>query len=118
MPVRQRSGELAVGLFRPGRIQVAGAQTRLYVANRNALIKRGKRRGKRGRCIAVNQHGVGLPLGQHRLEAKQHATRNVIQVLPRFHEVQVKVGLDVKQAEHLVEHVPVLRRHADFDIEG
>jgi hypothetical protein len=39
-------------------------------------------------------------------------SRHVKQVLPLLHQVQVNVGCQLKHLQHLVQHLPVLCRHA------
>ena len=118
MPARQGAGELAVGLLGPGRIQVAGAQAGLDMANRNALVEGRQRCRQRGGGIAVHQHRVGPPAREHGAHAGEHAGGDVGQVLPGLHQIEVELGLDPEQAEHLVEHLPVLRGDADPGVEA
>ena len=99
-------------------MDVAGAQARLHVADRNAAVKAGQAQGHHRRGVALHQHGVGRLLGQHRVGAGQQARRQVAQRLVGLHHVQVGVGLDVEQAQHLVEHLTVLgrRQHPHIEI--
>ena len=57
---RQMPGKRTVGLFRPRRIKIAGAQTRFNMADGNTLVKRGQACCHRRRGIPVHQHDVGL----------------------------------------------------------
>ena len=49
---------------------------------------------------------------QHALEAQEDVAGDVEQVLPGLHDVEVVLGHDVEQLEHLVQHFAVLCGHA------
>ena len=110
-------GQLAVGFFGPGREQVAGAQPRLDMADRDLLVISGQRCCQRGRCIAVHQHDIGLEILQGRLDPGQDLAGDARKRLPRLHDVEVVVRHDFEQAQHLIEHFAVLRGHADARVE-
>ena len=115
MQVGKRCGQPTVHLFRPRRAHVAGAQAGFHVAHRDAGMERGQRRRQRGAGVAVDQHHPRPAARQHVLHAGQHAGGDPGQVLAGTHQVEVVVGDDVEQLEHLVEHLPVLRSDADTD---
>jgi hypothetical protein len=105
-------GQLAVHLLGPGREHVAGAQARLHVADRNLAEMRRQGGGERGGGIAVHQHAAGLAVVEHPFHAGQHGSGNVGEILIVAHDVEVVIGTDVEEFQHLVQHVPMLRRHA------
>ncbi len=113
----QRPGQLAVGLLRPGRIEVAGAQARLHMPHGDLLIVGGQGGGDRGRGIAVDQHDVRLLLGQHLFHALQDRGSHIGEVLAGLHDAQVMVGNQLEQFQHLVEHLAVLAGHAHLGVE-
>jgi len=114
--VRHAAGEPAVHFFRPGRVFVVGAQARFDMPDPDFGVVGGKAGAQRGGGVAVNQHDVGCPGAEYVAHAEQHVARDVAQVLPRLHQVQIEIGLDAEDVEHLVEHLPVLGGDADFCI--
>ena len=105
--------DLAVHLLGPGAVDVVGAQSGLDVAHGNLLVEGGQGGGRGGGGVAVDEDDVGLALFQHVAHAGEHAGRDVVEVLPLLHDVQVVVGADVKDTEHLVQHLAVLAGDAD-----
>ena len=75
------------------------------------MIERGKRPRKGRRRIAVDEDEVGAILLEHLVDALHGARGDVKEGLPRRHDVEVVVGNDVKEMEHLIEHLPMLCRH-------
>ncbi len=58
------AGELTVGLFWPGRVEIAGAQARLDMPNGNAVVKGRQAGGQRGGGVAMNQHHIRFKRGE------------------------------------------------------
>jgi hypothetical protein len=48
----------------------------------------------------------------------QYAGGDVGKVLPRLHQVQIELGRNLEQLQHLIEHLAVLGGHAHAGIEG
>ncbi|MNH38885.1 hypothetical protein D3C79_999810 [compost metagenome] len=90
------TGQLAVGLFRPRRVQIAGAQARLHVSNRDTLIKSRQAGRQRGGCVTVDQHHIRLEFFQNAFQAFQNATGNLTQSLAGLHDVQIVIRHDFK----------------------
>ncbi len=117
MQAGDHAGQAAIHLFWPGRVDVAGAQARFHMANRYPLVIRGEA-GRKGRgSIAVNENDIRAPLAQHAAHACQYLRGDIGKVLARGHQVQVEIGGERKQAQHLVQHLPVLGGHADLDVD-
>ena len=55
----------------------------------------------------------GRSIGQNRIERGHGARSGLRQRLAWQHEVQVVIGSHTEGFQHLVEHAPVLGRHAD-----
>ena len=102
------AGDLAVHLLRPGAVDVVGAEAGLDMAYGDLLVKGRERRGGAGGRVAMDQDDIGLDLLQDVAHAGEHAGRDVVQVLPLLHDVQVEVRLDLEDPEHLVQHLPML----------
>ena len=111
--VGNHGGEPAVHFLRPGRVDVAGAQSGFDVADGDFGIERGQRGGEGGGRVALHQHAVGPEIGIHLAQPFQHGGRDVGQPLAIPHHVQVPVGGDGEQVQHLIQHLPVLRGDAD-----
>ena len=70
-----------------------------------------RRRGHGGR-ITLDEHPVWPLVEQDWLESGQDRCRDLGRGLIVLHDVQVVVGLDPEDVQHLVEHVAVLGGHA------
>lgn len=91
-----------------------GSQTGLHVTYRYLLIEGSQSPGSRGRCVAMHQYDVGLRLDENITHACEHTGGDIIEILPLLHDVEVVVRLDIKDFEHLVKHLAVLSRNADY----
>ena len=106
-------GQPPVHFLRPGGVDVAGAQAGFDVGDRNFGVEGGEGSGEgRGR-VALDQHAVWLEVLIDVAQPFQHRGGHVGQALAVAHQIQVAVRRDGEQSEHLVEHLPVLRRDAD-----
>ena len=99
---------LPVHLLREGGPLVIGAQTGLHMAHRDLVVEGGQGPGKGGGGVPVDQHQVGPGLVQHAVHAQQALGGDGGQGLPRLHDVQVVVGLEMENLQHRVQHLPVL----------
>ncbi|MNT25500.1 hypothetical protein D3C72_1610200 [compost metagenome] len=70
---RQMAGQLAVSLFRPRGVKVAGTQARLYMPYRDTLIKCRQAGGQRGGGIAMNQHHIRFEFLKNAFQAFKDA---------------------------------------------
>ena len=85
-----------------------GAQAGLHMPDGYLLVEcRQRRSGRRG-GVAVHQHHVGPDFFEHVAHAGEHAGRNVVEVLPLLHNVEVEIGVDIEYTQHLVQHLAVL----------
>jgi hypothetical protein len=103
-----RRGQPTVHLFGERLILVVGAQPRLHMPERDFVIECGKRGDEGGGRIALRQHDLGGRLAQYPVQPLQRAQRNLGQRLARGHNIEVYIGRQVEQAQHLVEHLAVL----------
>ena len=76
------------------------------------MVKRGERACKRGRGIAVHQHDIRLRLFKNEIQTMQRLLSNHSERLTTFHNIEIIIGLDLENIEHLIEHLPVLRGDA------
>ena len=44
--------------------------------------------------------------------------RHIDEALVRLHQIEIEIGPEISDLQHLVEHLPVLRRDADLHIEA
>ena len=65
----------------------------------------------------MNQHYIGLGLLQHPVHPGEALGGDGGEGLPRLHDVQVKVGSDIKYLEYLVKHLSVLSGNANNSFE-
>ena len=113
----QRRRQHAVHLFGEGLAQVVGAQPGFDVGNGNALVKGGERAAECGGGIPLYDHQIRPPGGEHRLKAGQHARSRLRQRLAGLHQVEIVIGDDVEDGQHLIEHLAVLRGDAHANVE-
>ncbi len=115
--VGDHAGNAAVDLFGEGLPFIAGAQAGFHVTETEPVVvsQQGSRHDRGG--IALGQHPIRLDLLQNGIQAGEDRRRQIGQGLPGLHQVQVEVGLDGKQAQHLVEHLAVLGGDADQGFE-
>ena len=106
------AGDLAVHLLGPGAVDVVGAEAGLHVAHGNLLVERSEGSGGGGGGVAVDQHHIGLARLEHVAHTGEHAGSDIVQVLSLLHNIEVEVGLHLEDAQHLVQHLAVLSRHA------
>jgi hypothetical protein len=83
------------------------------VSHAAARVERSQRRGGHGCGVPLDQNPVGPLVFEDGLQAREHAGCDVRRRLVVLHEVQVVVRPDLKNTQHLVEHVAVLGRDAD-----
>ena len=97
-----------------------GAQPRLHMAERDFAVEAGQGgRHDRG-GVSLGEHQVGsMPL-QAGVQSLHQSGGQGVEGLVRLHEVEVRIRLDVEQAQSLVQHLPVLGRgqHYDFPVAG
>ena len=110
---RQAPDHGAIGLLREGRLQVAGAQTRFHMAYRDVPIEGRQGPGQAGCGVALHQHHVRLFRIQNTAQRFEGPRRHPEEVLVLAHDVQIVVGLDLEEVQDLVEHLAMLRGHAD-----
>ena len=61
----------------------------------------------------MDKHDVRFAFLEDIPHARQDPGRNVIQILPSFHDVQVIIRLDIKYVQDLIQHLPMLPCHAN-----
>ena len=108
---------LPVHFFRPRAVYVICAKSSFHVSYWYLLVKSRQSGSGRCRCVAMNEHNVGLYLLQHIAHSCQHACCYIVQILPLAHDIQVIVWLDVEDAKHLVKHLTVLPCHTNHSLE-
>src|SRR5215467_4043256 len=110
--------EMPVHLFRKRAVLVAGSEAGFDVPDEDFLLKGNEGRGK-GRCgVTLNQEPVRPNFSQDSRKGFKNAGGEFQRSLIFLHEIQIVVWGDVKDTQHLVQHVPMLCRDADvhFDV--
>ena len=115
--VGQPRGEHPVHLLGKGMVPVAGAQAGLDVARGDALEVGGEGRGEGRHGVALHQQDVGPQLAEQRRQPVEHPGRDARGRLARRHDLEIVVGGEREDIEHLVQHVAVLGRDADDALE-
>ena len=60
----------------------------------------------------MDQDHIRLALLEHVAHAGKHAGSDIVQVLPLLHDIQVIIRLHIEDAQHLIQHLPMLPSHA------
>ena len=81
------------------------------MANRDVPVEPGKARCEGRRRVAMYEDQVGSERIEDIVKPLKHSAGYAAEALPRAHQVEIKVGNDVEQLEHLIEHLPVLCAH-------
>jgi hypothetical protein len=110
---RHDAGEAPVGFFRPRAPEIAGAQARFDMADRDVGIECGYGGGGAGRGVALHQHIVWLELLEDRTQPSQDAREDVAQRLSGLHDVKIVIGFQREGGHHLIEHLAMLTGDAD-----
>jgi hypothetical protein len=75
---------------------------------------KGRERGGHGsRRVALHQDPFGLLGFQDLVEGSQHAGRERARRLVGPHQIQVDVGVDLEEAQDLIQHLAMLSRRAE-----
>ena len=118
MNVGQYAYQPPVGLFRIGGLQVKAAQARFYVADGDMVIKSCQSCSKGGGSVTMDQNNVRLHLAEHLFQSQHGLAGDGRQRLLFFHDIQIKLRVNIKNRQHLVQHLPVLggNAHQSFDL--
>ena len=85
MEIRKVGRDAAIDLFRKGIILLPGAQACFDVPNRNVVVVRRERGGKRSGCIPLHKHQARAFVPQDPVEPRQAGRRHFGKALSRFH---------------------------------
>ena len=113
MQPREHARDPAVRLLGPWRIEIPRAQAGLDMADRHAAVVAREACGERGRGVAVDEDHVGPGRLEDGLQAAQDERGHLREILAGPHHVEVEVGRDPEERQHLVEHLAMLGGHAD-----
>jgi hypothetical protein len=108
-----RTDDPSVYLFRKRRVVVSRAQARFDMVDGNLVIEGRDRRGHGRGGVALHHDAIRAECRQCVVHSPEHPRRQLRQGLVRLHQIEINVGSDVGDLEHLIEHLPVLCRHAD-----
>lgn len=110
--LRNNANRLTIEFLRIRAIDVVSAESSLHMSYWDLEVEAGKC-GNEGRGgIPMHKYYIWLDFLQHSLDAVKDVCSDVEQRLTVLHDVQVIVRDDTKRLQHLVEHLPVLRRDA------
>ena len=109
--------DLAVNLLGPGVIDIARAQPRLDVIDRQLAVIGGERAAHGGGGIALDHDPRRPRLVHHRAQPGEQPRGQRVEALVGLHHVEIVVRHDPGDIEHLVEHAAMLRGNADLAVE-
>jgi hypothetical protein len=96
-----------------GRVEPPRSQPRLHVPDRHLAVERRERRRHRGGRVAVDEHDVRPQIAEGLLHAPEDAHRDLAERLIAVHQIEIHIGHDPERRGDLIEHLAVLRGHAD-----
>ena len=105
------SCQLPVNLFGPRAVYIVRTQPGLNMSYRYLLIKRSQCRRHRGGRITMHQYHIGQNSLQYISQTYQYPACHIIQVLPLFHDIQVIIGVYLKNLQYLIQHLSMLPSH-------
>ena len=117
MQIGDAANEQPVNLLRPRRVNVAGAQPRLDMRDRDVVIKGGERPGKGRGCVPLDDDPVGAPGGENPADPRQHRAGQIGEVLIGPHDVEVPVRPQLEEFEKLRQDFAVLAGRANPAVE-
>ena len=118
MQVGNVADERAVHLLRERGIFVPRAQTRLHMADLDLMVERGQGPGERRRCVAMDENEIGLVLLKHLFHAEQGLAGDGGERLPLFHNIEIKISVQMEDLHDGIEHLAVLPGQADAAFDG
>ena len=113
MKIRDIADQRPVHLLREGRVLVPRAKTGFHMADLHLVVKCRQGSGKRRGRVAVHQNKVRLLFLEDLLHAEKRLRRDRGERLPLFHDIEVKICLEVKDFHDRVQHLAVLAGQAD-----
>ena len=117
MLVGDRRDDPPIHFLGPGMVDIARPQPCLDMGNRHFAVIGGERPHHRGRGIALDDHPVG-PLAVHHLaKSGQQSRRQPVEALPRLHQIEVDIGHQPGNRQHLIKQPAMLRGHAHAHVE-
>ena len=106
--VRNGGHHFAVHLLGEGRIFVVSPEAGLHMAHLYLMVKGRQGTCKGGRGVAVDQDHVRLQFLDGLIHANEAFAGDGGKGLPGGHDVQVVIGLQGKDLQHGIQHLPVL----------
>ena len=110
--------DLAVHFLGPGMVDIAAAKPGLDMAHADLAVIGRHRACHRCRRVALHHHPVGLLLVNHRADPGEQPPGQRVERLIRLHDVEIVVGHEPGNLQHLVEHPAMLPGHADAAVEA
>ena len=118
MLVGDRRDDAAVHLLGPRLIDIARAQARLHMAHRHLAVIGGERPDHRGRGVALDDHAIG-PFGIHHIaKTGEQPCGEAVERLARLHQIEIDIGREAGDAQHLIEQPAMLRGDAGAHVEA
>lgn len=114
--VGDRRDHAPVHLFRPGMVNIARSQPGLDMGDRTLAVIGRKRRRHRRHRVALHDHAIDGRLIENVADPRQQPGGQPIEALVRLHQVQIMIGPNANDAEHLIQKPPMLPRHAGRDM--
>jgi len=108
MGIRQNRGQVSIDFLREWVIFLARPQARFDMSDSDLMVKSGQRTDKSSGGVALNHDKVGLLLLKNGVKAGHGVHGNLSTTLTWLYDVEVIIGFDGKEFEHLVQHLAML----------
>ena len=113
MQAREDVGEPPVDFLRKGPLSVTGSQSSLDVTKPDLVVERHHRCDEDAGRISLRQNPVGIDLAHNRVGRGKEAGGQLREALIGSHQIHLVVGRDLKEVEHLIQHLAMLPRRTD-----
>ena len=108
MQAREDVGEPPVDFLRKGPLSVTSSQSSLDVTKPDLVVERHHRCDEDAGRISLRQNPVGIDLAHNRVRRGKKAGGQLREALIGSHQIHLVVGRDLKEVEHLIQHLAML----------
>ncbi len=112
--VRNGRNQAPVHFFGERPELVAGAESGFDVGYANFFLEPHERSGKCGRRIALHEKPIRADFAKHVRKRFEYASGEFERGLVFLHQIQIVVGRDAKNTQHLIEQVAMLRGYTNM----
>src|SRR5215472_17577705 len=113
MQCGQVCGQHTISFLGPWGVHIAGPESGLNMSHGNVMVKRSQRRHKDSSSVTLHEDEVRFLHSQIFIESGYGARRKGGERLVWPHQIQVGIGSNLKNVQHLVQHLAMLCGNTD-----